>query len=190
MTNNTGVSPGLDITQIPVRKCDNSTAHLFADVSIGIGPGLYHYLVYGTIIFSMVTILIYVFNYALYVSDDRLPTIDLTLTTILAFGWLFGTLLFSIAVGRIEDATTIENVKTVLNDLACHGLKKDECSLINVKSYAMYAPLSVALLGGCALVLLFFANIWFCYKETNAFRARQSRDKMLHQMSQEPYTLE
>lgn len=180
----------INIDAFLLTKCDNTTqAALFKDQNVGIGPDLYKYLVIVTIVFCVSMVLVYIFNYAFYLSDNRIPIGDLAATIIIAFGWLVGTFNFSSGVSRIEEATTENNVVLFLNKFApCNG--NSTCSFQYEKSYSMYATLSVASLTGCALVLIFFANIWFVYKETATFRSRPNHNQMLHQMQQEPYTLE
>jgi len=189
-TNSTGSWNHLRLNEYTIGTCSHTTALLFPDFNIGIGVSLYSFLAVITLCFVVGTLLVYLFGYSAYVSDERLPILDLTMTIILSFGWFIGTLCFSMSVGRVEDATADETVieKALTTQNICVGSIDSKCH--EIKSYAMYAPLTVATLAGAGLVLLFFANIWFCYKETSGFRQRTHRNQMLHQMQQEPYTLE
>ncbi|KAI1714596.1 ubiquinol cytochrome reductase transmembrane region domain-containing protein [Ditylenchus destructor] len=175
----------LSTQDFKIEKCGQSatTAAELFDESYGSGANFYSYLLVISIFFSVATILIYLFWWNLYVSDDRIPVIDLAVTVLLAFAWLLGTFCFSITAGRMEEITEPENVKKLVEKGGFCG----NATSCDVNSYAVYAPLTVSTIAGISCVLLYFANVWFCYKETANFRSRNSHTV---QMPQDPYTLE
>lgn len=173
----------LSTQDFKVEKCgENLAADLFEE-SIGSGASFYSYLLVISIFFTVASLLVYLFWWNLYVSDDRIPILDLSITALLAFAWLVGTFCFSITAGRIEEITEQENVKKLVDERKICASAKS----CKVESYAVYAPLTVSTIAGIACILLYFTNVWYCYKETASFRTRNSQNV---QMPQEPYTLE
>jgi len=169
--------------KFPAKRCVNGSMDLpFAEVEIGSGADFYSYLLVISIFYTLGALLFYLFAWSTYVTDDRLPVLDLIVTVILAFGWLIGTISFSIAAGRVEDATDSAYVSKVLKDGYCETATDCPSHIT-----AMNSLLSVSLIAGIGCVVLYTANVWFCFKETANFRNRNAHPI---QMQQEPYTLE
>jgi len=173
-----------------LKRCDslaagtNVTAPLFTDG--GGARGYYSTLLFLSALITAATLLVYLGWWPEYTMDERLPTADMILTSILAFTWLVATFAFSLAVRQIKASVTAENVeKVVTAGDWCKGTNVEGCE---VKSTAMTSLLSVAVICGVANVLLYAVNVWFVYKETPSFKARTVRGVQVHQ--QEPYTLE
>jgi len=184
------ITSSLRLGEWELKKCDSlaagtdTAAVLFPDG--GGAKGYYSTLLLLSLLITAATLLVYIGWWPEYTMDERLPTADMILTSILAFTWLVGTFAFALAVSQIKASVTVENVeKVVTGGDWCKGTGVTGC---DVKSTAMTSLLSVAVVCGLANVLLYAVNVWFVYKETPSFKARTVRGVQVHQ--QEPYTLE
>lgn len=177
----------LDIDQYNVQRCNNTSTFLF-DRDFGAGIDMYAYLIPISLFITVGMLLFYLFSYGVYANDDRIPLVDFVVTAVLAVFWMFSTLFFSVSAQRIEEATTAENVNATMTRVnICADIM--DCTWT---SYAVYGTLTIASLAGVGLFILFTSNIWYIYKETPYFRARQSRRQLHHNNlpAMEPYTLE
>ncbi len=96
------VTSSLRLDEYALKACvGDESLPLFPDAPSTRG-GFYSTLLLASILISVGSLVVYVRWWNSYVSEDRLPTIDIIVTSILAFAWIVATLAFSIAVKQVR----------------------------------------------------------------------------------------
>uniref|UniRef100_A0A914E0M7 MARVEL domain-containing protein n=1 Tax=Acrobeloides nanus TaxID=290746 RepID=A0A914E0M7_9BILA len=164
------------LKDVAFENCNGTNVFLF-DNSYSGSSSFFGFVAIASIFFVLGMLFIYLFNWGLYAGDDRVPQLDLVLTSLLAIFWFLATVFWFFGANGVESATEPDRVlKLVKEKHLCEG-----CEDKFISSYAMYATLTVSLFAGFGCLVLFASNMWFTYKETIWFRH--------HQMNQQPHTL-
>jgi hypothetical protein len=161
---------------VEYKNCSNVTQTIFPESFSG-SSTFVGFVSIVSIIFCLAMLFIYLYRYDAYAADDRLPRLDTGITILLAFFWFIAFWMWWRYSSALEAMTAPDNVKKLAEeDGYCSG------DLCLIKSYAMYAPVTVSVLAALGSVILFSYNIWIVYKETIWFHQRQ--------MNQQPHMAE
>lgn len=174
---------GFDLSHYGLKTCNGTEAYVFQE-SYGLSAALVSILSIASLIYCLAMLFLYLYRWNMYTSDDNLPRMDTAGTIIIASLWFIMFWTWWRQSSALEYYTSPENVQAI-NEAHKLCLKENSCKFT---SYAMYAPLTVSVLGCLGCVILFSYNIWITYKETVWFRQRQM-NQVPHTIETEPHTL-
>uniref|UniRef100_A0A914VJB2 MARVEL domain-containing protein n=1 Tax=Plectus sambesii TaxID=2011161 RepID=A0A914VJB2_9BILA len=134
-------------------------------------PGFFVFTGIVSLLFVLGILVVYLFFWGLYESNNLFAMIDFGVTALLTLFWFIGTICWWAGASAVGEETSEESIIKLLTiDNACHN-DKPQCT---VAKEGGYGSLVISVFAGWACVLLFAANCWFIFKETIWFRNRQS----------------
>uniref|UniRef100_A0A7E4V1L2 MARVEL domain-containing protein n=1 Tax=Panagrellus redivivus TaxID=6233 RepID=A0A7E4V1L2_PANRE len=165
------------LDDIEFRNC-NDTGMQFFETGYH-GEGSFFILTsYMSIAFTVGMLFLYMYRWDLYAAEPKWPHYDCYATIVASTLWFVNFVMWWYCSGGLIDLTSPESVAKRNEELQ-FCVAADECEL---KTYAMYAPVRVAVVAALGNCILFMYNIWIVYKETSWFHD--------HEMRRQPHNLE
>ena len=133
------------------------------------------------------SIAFYVFYSSLYSDEQKnYPKVDFLITALLAFFWLAGSSAWANGLNGMKDVADPDNwIWTSQNDKAAACFKTSEGTYSYTKigechttSRGHFGGANVSVLFGFLNFFLWASNLWFLYKETNWYKAKQDQSNL------------
>jgi len=131
-------------------------------------------------LYTLISLAIYIWLWPKYENDTRLPLGDLVVTAILALLWFIASCAWASGVSTVKGTTDHDFIINRLVAANVPPCSTNQSTPEPVSSgyctpetkYTNYASLNVSLIVGFACFALWAANLWFIYKETGIYKAR------------------
>ncbi|KAK3103371.1 hypothetical protein FSP39_018788 [Pinctada imbricata] len=164
----------------PLCRLDNSTIVNSALLQ-GSKSSAEFYVFVGVMVFlyCIASVIIYLFFNNLY-EDNKWPVVDFVLSAVFALLWLISSSAWAQGVVNLKYFTDLDEcgVFKSISDCQAYGCTQFQ--------FPNFASLNVSIIFGFLNMVVWIANLWFLYKETPWFKAKQEANTSSPQQQQTP----
>jgi len=160
---------------VPKNACETDSTAVHAAIGSEGSSQFFVFVGVWSFLTCLATLVLYVVFDEMSQVVHWIPQVDLIHSAVIVFGWLVGSSAWAQGLTDIKSESNLDSwMKRQPNCINIVDKQEKECAIVNGIDYA---TLNVSVIFGFLCMAVWFGNLWFLFKETKWFRARQEQQQ-------------